>query len=51
MLTMELMLMMLPPTASNCFAAACEAKSRPSTFRLNCLWKCSSVTFSKGKNS
>src|SRR5436309_9215711 len=40
------MLMMLPPAESNCFTAACEAKMRPSTFRLNCLWKCSSVMLS-----
>ena len=43
--------MMLPPAAPKCLTASCEANSRPSTFRLNILWKCSAVTFSSGANS
>ena len=26
-----------------CFTASCVVRIRPSTFKLNCLWKCSSV--------
>src|SRR6266404_563632 len=47
-LTMELVLMMLPPAGPKCLSASCVVRINPSTFKLKCLWKCSSVIASRG---
>ena len=46
---MEPMLMTLPPSGPKCLTASWVVRSRPRTLRLNCLWKCSSVTASSGR--
>src|SRR5262249_38908883 len=45
------MLTMLPPAGPKYLSASREARSRPRTFRSNCLWKCSTVTSSSRQNS
>ena len=49
-LTTELMLTIDPPSGPKCLTASCDAKSSPSTFRSNILWKCSGVTSASGAN-
>ena len=49
-LTPEPILMMVPPSGPMSFTASLVVSSRPSALRLKWLWKCSSVTESRGAN-